>query len=156
MTEVRRCCLLGDQGSQGGLEGELRRLEKRVMSVGMAEMVLRSPTVSSLIVLSSRVSVKVKSSSSSLGTSSVRCCSCSGDATAAVSCVECVNDSWTLLFCTSCKESIALVSPSLNRTVGSAGEPGGESSLESSCKRYFIGENAFRGLVCGLGRSRGE
>ncbi len=58
ITDVRRC-LEGDHASQGGFEGELRRLAKRVMSVGIAEMVLRSPTVSSWTVLSSKLNVKV-------------------------------------------------------------------------------------------------
>jgi len=65
MMELRSC-LEGDQASRGGLEGELRKLANRVMSVGIAEIVLRSPIVSSWIVLSSRLSVSVNSSKSSL------------------------------------------------------------------------------------------
>lgn len=52
---------------------------------------------------------------------------------------------------------MALVRPSLNRTVGSAGEPGGElSTPESSCKRYLMGEKAFLGLHGWLGGEGGE
>lgn len=56
-----------------------------------------------------------------------------------------------------CIFSMAWVRPSLNLSVASAGEPGGESApLASSCKRYLIGENAFRGLVDWLGGAGGE
>ena len=58
MTELRSC-LEGDQGSAlGCFEGEVRMFASRVKSVGIAEIVLRSPTVSSFIVLSSKPSVK--------------------------------------------------------------------------------------------------
>lgn len=43
--------------------------------------------------------------------------------------------------------SIACIRPSLNRTVDSAGDPGGELAIAvSSWRRYLIGENAFLGL----------
>jgi hypothetical protein len=61
MTELRSC-FEGDQGSWRDLVGELRRLAKRVRSGGMAEMLLRSPTVSSKPVLSPKSRVKSISS----------------------------------------------------------------------------------------------
>lgn len=42
-----RSCLDGDHGSRADFVGEFRRLAKRVRSVGIAEILLRSPTVSS-------------------------------------------------------------------------------------------------------------
>jgi hypothetical protein len=56
-----------------------------------------------------------------------------------------------------CIVSIARVRPSLNRTVGSAGEAGGEpSSASSSCRRYFMGERGFLGLDGGPFCAEGE
>jgi len=57
ITEFRSC-FDGDHASGlGVLVGEFRRFAKRVISAGIAEIVLRSPTVRSLYVLSSMLGV---------------------------------------------------------------------------------------------------
>ena len=132
-TTELRSCLEGDQVSVlCGLEGELRRLENVVMSGGMAEMLLRSPTVSSKPVLSPRS--KVMSASSKVSRFDSLCTS--------------IGSGGVVDVASFCMSPMALVRPSLMRTVPpSAGEPGGELAMSaSSCNLYLTGENAFLGL----------
>lgn len=127
------------------LVGELRRLANLVISVGIAEMVLRSPTVSSLMVFSSPKVMSTSRVSPSSGMFSLL----------AFSCIVLMSSFRAVVLYTllrelflepgpSCKSLIALVMPSLNLKVDCAGDSGGESmATVSSCSRYFTGDRLF-------------
>lgn len=146
---------LGVQPSVGAaLVGELRRWASLVRSVGMAEMVLRSPTVSSCTVWS-RPRVKSMSMVSPSGAFSllfswiVLMSSFKAVLLIVVLVMELFLDG------ASCSMTpMALVRPSLKRRVACAGDSGGESmATGSSCSRYFSGDRFAGEMRCLVGLS---